>query len=415
MAVTTETSSATTAIRPFTVEIPESDVEDLRARIAATRFPEREPVEEPIVHPLGNTVPPQGVELATMEALMRYWGTEYDLRRVEARLNALPQFLTEIDDLDIHFIHVKSRHENALPAILIHGWPGSVVEMLNVVGPLTDPTAYGGSAQDAFDVVIPSIPGYGLSGKPTTSGWGPEHVASASVELMKRLGYTRFVAQGGDWGAVIVDLMGVQAPPELLAIHTNMPGVLPPEIAQRFSPAVAQPAPAGLSAEEQRCYEQVSYVYTRGIGYGVQMAMHPQTLYGIADSPVGLASWIADHDAQSYLDITSAFVDGSPVGNLTRDEVLDNITLTWLTNTGVSSARLYHENAFGFFDAKGVSVPVAVTVFPMELYHAPRSWTERAYPNLIHYNEVDRGGHFAAWQEPQLFSEELRAAFRSLR
>ena len=415
MAVTTERSAATTSIRPFTVEIPESDVEDLRARIAATRFPEREPIEEPVVHPLGNTVPPQGVELATMEALMRYWGTEYDLRRVGARLNALPQFLTEIDDLDIHFIHVKSRHENALPAILIHGWPGSVVEMLNVVGPLTDPTAYGGSAQDAFDVVIPSIPGYGLSGKPTTSGWGPEHVASASVELMKRLGYTRFVAQGGDWGAVIVDLMGVQAPPELLAIHTNMPGVLPPEIAQRFSPAVAQPAPAGLSAEEQRCYEQVSYVFTRGIGYGVQMAMHPQTLYGIADSPVGLASWIADHDAQSYLDITSAFVDGSPVGNLTRDEVLDNITLTWLTNTGVSSARLYHENAFGFFDAKGVSVPVAVTVFPMELYHAPRSWTERAYPNLIHYNEVDRGGHFAAWQEPQLFSEELRAAFRSLR
>jgi pimeloyl-ACP methyl ester carboxylesterase len=415
MAVTTERSAGATAVRPFTVEIPEADVEDLRARIAATRFPEREPVEEPIVHPLGNTVPPQGVELATMEALVRYWNTEYDLRRVEARLNALPQFVTEIDDLDIHFIHVKSRHENALPAILIHGWPGSVVEMLNVVGPLTDPTAYGGSAQDAFDVVIPSIPGYGLSGKPTTSGWGPEHVASASVELMKRLGYTRFVAQGGDWGAVIVDLMGVQAPPELLAIHTNMPGVLPPEIAERFSPAVAQPAPAGLSAEEQRCYEQVSYVFTRGIGYGVQMAMHPQTLYGIADSPAGLASWIADHDAQSYLDITSAFVNGSPVGNLTRDEVLDNITLTWLTNTGVSSARLYHENAFGFFDAKGVSVPVAVTVFPMELYHAPRSWTERAYPNLIHYNEVDRGGHFAAWQEPQLFSEELRAAFRSLR
>jgi pimeloyl-ACP methyl ester carboxylesterase len=415
MAVTTERSAGTTAIRPFTVEIPESDVEDLRARIAATRFPDREPVEEPIVHPLGNTVPPQGVELATMEALVRYWDNEYDLRRIEARLNALPQFLTEIDGLDIHFIHVKSRHENALPAILIHGWPGSVVEMLNVVGPLTDPTAYGGSAQDAFDVVIPSIPGYGLSGKPTTSGWGPEHVASASVELMKRLGYTRFVAQGGDWGAVIVDLMGVQAPPELLAIHTNMPGVLPPEIAQRFSPAVAQPAPAGLSAEEQRCYEQVSYVYTRGIGYGVQMAMHPQTLYGIADSPVGLASWMADHDAQSYLDITSAFVQGQPVGNLTRDEVLDNITLTWLTNTGISSARLYHENAFGFFDAKGVSVPVAVTVFPMELYQAPRSWTGRAYPNLIHYNEVDRGGHFAAWQEPQLFSEELRAAFRSLR
>ena len=415
MSATTETSAGATAIRPFTVEFPEADVEDLRARIAATRFPEREPVEDPIVHPLGDTVPPQGVELATMEALVRYWGTEYDLRRVEARLNALPQFLTAIDDLDIHFIHVKSRHENALPVILIHGWPGSVVEMLSVVGPLTDPTAHGGSAEDAFDVVIPSIPGYGLSGKPTTSGWGPEHVASAAVELMKRLGYTRFVAQGGDWGAVIVDLMGVQAPPELIGIHSNMPAVLPPELVPGFAPLVVAPAPAGLSAEEQRCYEQVSYVYTKGIGYAVQMLLHPQTLYGIADSPAGLAAWILDHDAQSYLDITSAFVDGQPVGNLTRDEVLDNITLTWLTNTGISSARLYHENAFGFFDAKGVSVPAAVTVFPKELFQAPRSWAERAYPNLIYYNDVDRGGHFAAWQEPQLFSDELRAAFRSLR
>ena len=415
MAVTTERSAGTTAIRPFTVEIPESDVEDLRARIAATRFPEREPVEEPIVHPLGDNVPPQGVELATMEALVRYWDTEYDLRRVETRLNALPQFLTEIDDLDIHFIHVKSRHENALPVILVHGWPGSVVEMLNVVGPLTDPTAHGGRAEDAFDVVIPSIPGYGFSGKPTTSGWGPVHVASALAELMKRLGYERFVAQGGDWGAIIVDLMAVQAPPELVAIHSNMPGVLPPEIAGRFAPVVAQPAPAGLSAEELRCYEQVVYMYTKGIAYGVQMLLHPQTLYGIADSPAGVAAWILDHDAQSYLDITSAFVDGSPVGNLTRDEVLDNITLTWLTNTGISSARLYHENAFGFFDAKGVSVPAAVTVFPKELYQAPRSWTERAYPGLIYFNEVDRGGHFAAWQEPQLFSQEVRAAFRSLR
>ncbi|HUE09227.1 MAG TPA: epoxide hydrolase [Acidimicrobiales bacterium] len=415
MPVTTERSAAATAIRPFTVEFPEADVEDLRARIAATRFPEREPVEDRIVHPLGDSVPPQGVELATMEALVRYWESEYDLRRVEARLNELPQFLTEIDDLNIHFIHVRSRHENALPLILIHGWPGSVVEMLNVVGPLTDPTAHGGSAEDAFDVVIPSIPGYGLSGKPTRSGWGPEHVASALVELMKRLGYTRFVAQGGDWGAVIVDLMGVQAPPELLGIHSNMPGVLPPEIAAGFAPLAVAPAPAGLSAEEQRCYEQVSYVYTKGIGYAVQMLLHPQTLYGIADSPAGLAAWIADHDAESYLDITSAFVDGRPVGNLTRDEVLDNITLAWLTNTGVSSARLYHENAFGFFDAKGVSVPAAVTVFPKELFQAPRSWAERAYPNLIYFNEVDRGGHFAAWQEPQLFSGEVRAAFRSLR
>ncbi|MGO9958913.1 MAG: epoxide hydrolase family protein [Solirubrobacteraceae bacterium] len=415
MAVTTEKSAGATAIRRFAVEFPEAEVEDLRARIAATRFPEREPVENRNVHPLGDTVPPQGVELATMEALVRYWGTEYDLRRIETRLNALPQFLTEVDDLDIHFIHVKSRHENALPSILIHGWPGSVVEMLNVVGPLTDPTAYGGSAEDAFHVVIPSIPGYGSSGKPTTSGWGPVHVASALAELMKRLGYTRFVAQGGDWGAIIADLMAVQAPPELLAIHSNMPGVLPPEIASRFGPVSVAPAPDGLSAEEQRCYEQVSFVYTNGIGYGVQMLLHPQTLYGIADSPAGLAAWILDHDAESYLDIASAFVDGSPVGNLTRDEVLDNITLTWLTNTGVSSARLYHENAFGFFDAKGVSIPAAVTVFPKELYQSPRSWTERAYPNLIYYNEVDRGGHFAAWQEPQLFSEEVRAAFRSLR
>jgi pimeloyl-ACP methyl ester carboxylesterase len=415
VAVTSERSAGATAIRPFTVEFPEAEVEDLRARIAATRFPEREPLEDPIVHPLGDTVPPQGVELATMEALVRYWGTEYDLRRIEARLNALPQFLTEIDDLDVHFIHVKSRHENALPVILVHGWPGSVVEMLNVVGPLTDPTAHRGAAEDAFDVVIPSIPGYGFSGKPGTSGWGPERVASASVELMKRLGYTRFVAQGGDWGAVIVDLMGVQAPAELAGIHSNMPGVLPPEIAQGFAPLVVAPAPAGLAAEEQRCYEQVAYMYTKGIGYAVQMLLHPQTLYGIADSPAGLAAWIADHDAQSYLDITSAFVDGKPVGNLTRDEVLDNITLTWLTNTGVSSARLYHENAFGFFDAKGVSVPAAVTVFPKELYQAPRSWAERAYPNLVYFNEVDRGGHFAAWQEPQLFSEEVRAAFRLLR
>jgi pimeloyl-ACP methyl ester carboxylesterase len=415
MAVITQQSVGSTSIRPFAVQISDEEVENLRTRIAATRFPEREPVEDPIVHPLGDEVPPQGVQLATIEALVRYWRTEYDLRRVEKRLNALPQFLTEIDDLDIHFIHVKSRHEDALPLILIHGWPGSIVEMLSVVRPLTDPTAYGGGAEDAFDVVIPSIPGYGFSGKPTTSGWGPERVASASAALMKRLGYTRFVAQGGDWGAVIVDLMGVQAPPELLGIHSNMPGVVPPEIASGFAPLSVAAAPDGLSAEEQRAYEQVSYMYSKGIGYAVQMLLHPQTLYGIADSPAGLAAWIADHDAESYLDITSAFVDGRPVGNLTRDEVLDNITLTWLTNTGISSARLYHENAFGFFDAKGVSVPAAVTVFPRELYQAPQSWTERAYPNLIYYNEVDRGGHFAAWQEPQLFSDEVRAAFRSLR
>jgi pimeloyl-ACP methyl ester carboxylesterase len=405
MAVTTDTSPDATAIRPFTVDISDAEVEDLRARIVATRLPEKEPVADAS----------QGVQLATMQALVQYWGSEYDLWRVQTRLNALPQFLTEIDGLDIHFIHVKSRHENALPVILIHGWPGSIVEMLNVVGPLTDPTAHGGSAEDAFDVVIPSIPGYGFSGKPTEPGWGPVRVASACAELMKRLGYNRYVAQGGDWGAVIVDLMGVSAPAELAGIHSNMPGILPPEIAKRFGPVSVAPAPAGLSPDEQRCYEDVSDVYTKGIGYAIQMALRPQTLYGIADSPAGLAAWMIDHDARSYEDITHAFVDGQPIGNLTRDEVLDNITLTWFTNTGISSARLYHENAFGFFDAKGVTVPVAVSVFPRELYQAPRSWTEQAYPNLIYYNKVDSGDHFAAWQEPHLFSTEVRAAFRSLR
>lgn len=406
MTSTMESAIGNTALRPFTINVPKEEVDDLRSRILSTRFPDKETAGDAS----------QGVQLATLQAVVSYWGTEYDLRRVETRLNALPQFLTEIDGLDIHFIHVKSRHEKALPVILIHGWPGSVVEMLNVVGPLTDPTAHGGRAEDAFDVVIPSIPGYGFSEKPTESGWGPERVASATLELMKRLGYTRFVAQGGDWGAVIVDLMAVQAPPELLAIHSNMPGILPPDIAQRFGPVSVAPAPAGLSPEEQRCYEDVSNVYTKGIGYAIQMLLHPQTLYGIADSPAGLAAWMLDHDARSYEDITHAFVDGHAVGNLTRDEVLDNITLTWFTNTGISSARLYHENAFGFFDAKGVSsVPVAVSVFPRELYQAPRSWTEQAYPNLMYFHVVESGDHFAAWQEPQLFSEELRAAFRSLR
>lgn len=406
MTSTMERAIGNTALRPFTINVPKEEVDDLRSRILSTRFPDKETAGDAS----------QGVQLATLQAVVSYWGTEYDLRRVETRLNALPQFLTEIDGLDIHFIHVKSRHEKALPVILIHGWPGSVVEMLNVVGPLTDPTAHGGRAEDAFDVVIPSIPGYGFSEKPTESGWGPERVASATLELMKRLGYTRFVAQGGDWGAVIVDLMAVQAPPELLAIHSNMPGILPPDIAQRFGPVSVAPAPAGLSPEEQRCYEDVSNVYTKGIGYAIQMLLHPQTLYGIADSPAGLAAWMLDHDARSYEDITHAFVDGHAVGNLTRDEVLDNITLTWFTNTGISSARLYHENAFGFFDAKGVSsVPVAVSVFPRELYQAPRSWTEQAYPNLMYFHVVESGDHFAAWQEPQLFSEELRAAFRSLR
>jgi pimeloyl-ACP methyl ester carboxylesterase len=405
MAVMSETPAGATAIRPFAVDIPEADIEDLRARIAATRLPEKEPVADAS----------QGVQLATIEALMRYWGSAYDFRRVQTRLNAVPQFITQIDGLDIHFVHVRSPHENALPVVITHGWPGSVIEMLDVVGPLTDPTAHGAGAQDAFDLVIPSIPGYGFSGKPATTGWGPERIARASIELMRRLGYSRFVAQGGDWGAIITDLIGVQAPPELLGIHTNMPGAVPPEISALLGPLRADPPPADLPADEQRAYEQLTDVYTKGIGYAVEMALRPQTLYGLADSPAALAAWMLDHDALSYEDIAQAFVDEQPVGNLTRDQVLDNITLTWFTNTGISSARLYLENALGFFDVKGVSVPVGVSVFPKELYQAPRSWAERAYPNLIYYNELDRGDHFAAWQEPQLFSEEVRAAFRSLR
>ncbi len=388
-------------IRPFDIDISEDELADLRRRIAATRWPEKETVADQS----------QGVQLATMQALVQYWGTEYDFGRAEARLSEFPHFLTEIDGLDIHFIHVRSEHEDALPLIITHGWPGSVIEMLNVIGPLTDPTAYGGEAEDAFDVVIPSMPGYGFSGKPTTTGWDPVHIARAWIVLMKGLGYTRFVAQGGDWGAQITDVMGAEAPPELLGIHSNMPGTVPPDVSKTLG---SGQAPSGLSEDENRAWEQLNFLYTKGIGYATEMNLRPQTLYGLADSPAALAAWMIDHDAQSYEDIAAAF-DGHPVGNLTRDEVLDNVTFTWVTNTGISSGRLYWENTLGFFDVKGATVPAAVSVFPRELYRAPRSWAEQAYPNLIYFNEVDEGDHFAAWQEPEIFTTEVRAAFRSLR
>jgi pimeloyl-ACP methyl ester carboxylesterase len=393
-------------VRPFHIDVPEEELVDLRQRIAATQWPEKETVADQS----------QGVPLAMIQELARYWATDYDWRRCEARLNALPQFITEIDGLDIHFIHVRSQHEDALPLIVNHGWPGSVVEQLKIIDPLTDPTAHGTSAEDAFHVVIPSMPGYGFSGKPTTTGWGPERMGRAWAELMKRLGYTRYVAQGGDWGAFVVDQMGLQAPAGLLAIHTNMPATVPAEVDKAL--ASGDPPPSGLSAEERRAYEQLERTFKQ-VEYAKYMAARPQTLYGIADSPVGLASWLLDHndaDGQPAAAVTSALNrTTSNTGELTREEILDNITLYWLTNTGVSASRLYWEYKGGFFNTKGVSIPVAVSVFPGEQYEAPRSWTEKAYPNLIYFNEVDRGGHFAAWEQPQLFSEEVRAAFRSLR
>ncbi len=391
-----------TMIRPFKVNIPEEALTDLRQRIEATRWPEKEPVADAS----------QGVPLATMQKLAKYWATDYDWRKCEARLNAVPNFITEIDGLDIHFIHVRSKHPNALPIIITHGWPGSVIEQMKLIGPLTDPTAHGGKAEDAFDVVIPHMPGYGFSGKPTTTGWDPDRIARAWAVLMKRLGYTRYVAQGGDWGAVIVDVMATQGHPELIAIHSNMAGVIPPDIDKAAQ--AGAPTPPDLSADEKLAYERLKVVYSKGIGYAYQMGLRPQTLYGIADSPVGLAAYLLDHDERSLALISRSF-DGVPEG-LTRDDILDNTTLFWLTNTAISSSRLYWENKFAsFFGVKGVSIPAAVSVFPDELYPAPRSWSERAYPRLIYYNKVDKGGHFAAWEQPELLTSELRAAFKSLR
>jgi pimeloyl-ACP methyl ester carboxylesterase len=390
-----------TAIRPFQFHASDEALTDLRRRIAATSWPEKELVADAS----------QGVQLATMQKLARYWATDYDWRKVEARLNALPQFITEIDGVDIHFIHVRSKHENALPIIITHGWPGSIIEQLKIIGPLTEPAAYGGKAEDAFDIVIPSMPGYGFSGKPTTTGWDPQRIARAWVVLMKRLGYRQFVAQGGDWGDAVSEQMALQAPPELLGIHVNMPATVPPEIAKALH--AGEPPPSSLSAEERHAWDQLDFFYKHGLGYANEMANRPQTLYGIADSPIGLAAWILDHDARSE-ELIARIFNGHPEG-LTRDDVLDNITLYWLTGTAVSSARLYWENKLAFFAPKHVLIPVAVSVFPDEIYAAPRSWTGRAYPNLIHYNKLDNGGHFAAWEQPQLFSEEVRAGFRPLR
>ena len=389
------------AIRPFQVNVRDADLTELRRRIEATRWPERETVADAS----------QGVQLATIQKLARYWATEYDWRKVEARLSSFPQFITEVDGLDIHFIHVRSKHENALPLIVTHGWPGSIIEQLKIIEPLTDPTAHGGSASDAFHVVIPSMPGYGFSGKPTTTGWGPERIARAWATLMERLGYQRYAAQGGDWGALVVDLMGVQAPPGLIGIHTNMAGAIPPEIdAAAFAGAAP---PSGLDEEEKEAFNHVAFFYKYGLGYAQEMGNRPQTLYGIEDSPIGLAAWILDHDIWSYRLIARVF-DGAAEG-MTRDDILDNITLYWLTNTGVSSARLYWENKLPFFAPKGVAIPVVVSAFPEEICPVPRKWAEKAYPKLVYYKRHPKGAHFAAWEQPKFMVDELRTGLRSLR
>jgi pimeloyl-ACP methyl ester carboxylesterase len=398
-----------TAIRPLRVHVPESQLIDLRRRIKATRWPDRETV----------TDDSQGVPLAMIQELARHWSTDYDWRKCEAKLNSYPNFVTEIDGLDMHFIHVRSKHENAMPLIVTHGWPGSVIEQLKIIEPLTNPTAYGASASDAFHLVIPSLPGYGLSGKPTTTGWGPERTARAWVVLMKRLGYEKFAAQGGDLGGVVCNVMAKQAPPELLGIHTNFPATIPPEIVKALQ--IGSPAPASLSDDERHAYEQLSNLSKRR-AYALEQGTRPQTLYGLSDSPTALASWLLDHPdgyGQPAAALTSAVlgrtINGYSAGELTRDDVLDDITLYWVTNTGVSAARFYWESHFNFYAAADVSVPAAVSAFPGENYQAPRSWSERAYQNLIYYNKPEKGGHFAAWEQPKIFAAEVREGLRSLR